>query len=142
MPQLEFVAVCERVLIDDQTNRVTLVDLVDVLPVPDAPITVPMRFSVYGVWRRSVEERLASEDFEWRLEFRWFDEDIERREVVFQSGYAIPAQKLRLRVRHGIIGLKVPAFGELRLVSSVRTKGKDFEDVQPSLALHVERIHF
>lgn len=93
MPKLLWFMICERAIVDRQTNEVSLIDIKDYIECPQTVDIYPFPLTVVSMW-----ERISAEDakFSTSLEVRFIKGDSEVHKQVIPSGsHTFAAPRMR-----------------------------------------------
>lgn len=105
MPHLELFLVAEDVAIDQQTNRISVFNVLDTIDIPRAPVTIP-KCCALAIW--SKDDGDDDRDFQSTVTITLADGRTHRQETNFRM--TTP----RHRIVNRIVGLPVLAAGEIR----------------------------
>lgn len=118
MAKLIWSMLCEKPLIDSQTNNVSLINIIEEFSVPNVPISIPQPFFIVSLWQRELSDKNKPENFEYRIML--VSPSKSERELI---KYKVKIEKERHRTMNGIIGLKIGELGTHYISVEIKKDG-------------------
>jgi hypothetical protein len=111
MANLLWSLLCEKPLIDSQSNQISLIGIIEQLNVPKVPIIIPQLYFVVCLWEKDNSKEGREEVFKHRIQISPQSETYKY--TPFEYENTIPSDKMRLRTCNGIRGIPVSEPGKI-----------------------------
>lgn len=116
MVNCKYILVCENAIVDSISKATSLINIVNGINIPKAPITIPLKFVIHTAWERN--KKITSDDI-FQLVIKQPVSDTE--EILAET--KIPGSSLNHNHNFTFFGLKIDNFGDLYFI--VRIKDGD-----------------
>lgn len=107
MPKLIWAICCERPIVNEQTNNLSAVEIIEEILVPEIPINIPHQFFVVTLWQKETNYGTETEHFKFRTPLK----SPKGKKLESKTEVEVVIDKDRLRAFGGFYGMPVKQEG-------------------------------
>jgi hypothetical protein len=123
MPKFLWALCCDKVIIDQESNNLSLIGVIEQFNLPEIPLVIPQLFQVVIMWEKDTSYNGKEEPFSFKIVITPKGrKPLEDEGKIYE--YKIPKDKKRFRNLCGLRGIPIEKEGTLfiRIFLKIKTK--------------------